>query len=149
MTLRDDLLPVVDSLRDLPNQFGLRRYTVTLRSRTWPGGAPGLGTPVSVDTVITPPPKVRSLSPKEIADSGGAYLDGDFMVEKITPSYVSPTTGGWSPAVLHQHPGSLAQDCLIVLMGDEGMVECEPVKFWWDRPFNYRVVVRAKRAAAG
>lgn len=148
-TLRDDLLPVFDDLRQLPDQFGLRRYSVVLRTRTWSGGEPGIGSPVDTDTTVTPPPRVRVMSPKEIAASGGTYQDGDFMIEKITPRYTSPTTGGWSPGLLHERPGASADDVVIVLTGDEGTIECTAVKFFFDRAFNYRIVARARRVVSG
>ena len=37
MSLRDDLIPVIDELRGLPNDFGLRRFSVVLRRRVWSG----------------------------------------------------------------------------------------------------------------
>jgi len=148
-TIRDGLLPVVDALRQLPSDFGIRRYSVTLRSRAWSGGSPGLGTATDTDTLISPAPRVRVLSPKEVASSGGTYQDGDFMIEKITPAYTSPTTGGWAPSVLQQVPGASADDVVIVMVGDEGTIECTAVKFFFDRPFNYRVVARARRVVSG
>lgn len=151
MSIRSDLLSVVDELRAIPSSsdFDLRRYRVVLRTRTWAGGKPGLGAITDADTEILPRPKVRPLTPKEVADSGGSYQDGDFMVEKITPRYTSPTTGGWTPAMIHQRPASAAQDTAVMLIGDEGTIECDSVKFFFERAFGYRMVVRARRVVSG
>lgn len=143
--IRDSLLPVVDALRQLPNSFGLRRYSVAIRSRTWSGNYPGELTPTDTDTVINPPPRVRNVSPEEVASSGGTYEAGDYMIEAITPSYTSltGTTGGYTPAQLRIRPGAGSNnDVAIILTGDEGSFECELVKANFDRPFRYWLVAR-------
>lgn len=98
-TLRDDLLGVVDELRDLPDEFGIRRFqAVTLRRRKWSGGSPGLGTATNVDLVLSPVPRVRILSTAEVLASEGSYEQGDYQVDKITPRYLDGTTyGGYYP----------------------------------------------------
>lgn len=149
MSLRDEILPDLDELRDLANEFGLRRYSLTLRTRTWSGGQPGMGTPTDTDVVVDPPPKVRLLTTKEIADSGGTYQKGDFKVEKMTPRYTSPTAGGFSPAMLQIAPGGSAQDVAWVLTGDEGAIECTAIEFHFDKAFNYWMVLRARRSVSG
>lgn len=148
-TLRDQLLPVVDQLRQLPNQFGLRRYAVTIRKRTWSGDAPGRGTSTDVDTVLTPVPRVRVITTQEVASSGGTFREGDFIISAITPRYTSPTTGGYSPAQLDLTLTALNQEATVILTGDEGTVECDVVEFWFHRAFTYEIVVRARRTAVG
>lgn len=145
-TLRDQLLPVVDQLRALPQQFGIRRYTVTLRTRTWSGDRAGRGTPTDADVVLSPVPRVRVVTTAEIAASGGTYREGDFRVSAITPNYAG---GGYSPTALQVRPTALNQDVTVLLTGDEGTVECNVVEFHFDRPFTYSMVVREKRTAAG
>jgi len=146
MSLRDDLLPVVNALRSLPNTFGLRRYTVAIRRRAWSGGKPGNGVATVTDLAINPPPKVRFVSTEEIASSGGTYREGDVMIDRITPRFVVPTTGGFSPVMLNIRPNSAAEDVAIVLNGDEGLLEAEVIKFNFTRAFNYWMVVRLVRA---
>jgi hypothetical protein len=148
VSIRSDLLSVVDDLRGIPSSsdFDLRRYRVVLRTRTWPGGQPGLGTPTDVDMEILPRPKVRPLSPQEIASSGGTFQQGDWMVDKITPDY---GTGGYTPGAIHIRPGANNQDVAVLLIGDEGTIECDAVKFWHDRAFTYRMVVRTNRTTSG
>lgn len=145
-TIRDKLLPTVDKLRQLPNRFGIRRYTVTIRRRTWSGGAPGRGVATDADTVLFPVPRVRVMSTDEIAASGGTYREGDFVINAITPSYGA---GGYTPAQLNLRPNGPAEDVTVILTGDEGTVECDVVQLWFHRAFNYHVVVRARRTAVG
>lgn len=141
-TLRDGLLPALDALRGIPNALGLRRYTVTLRARTWSGAYPGEGTVTDTDVVINPPPRVRVLSSREVANSGGTYREGDFMITAITPRYTAPTTGGSTPAMLNITPNTIPQDVAIIMAGDEGTLECQAVKFLFDRAFRYSIVAR-------
>lgn len=92
-TLRDDLLPTADSLRSLFGQFGVARYTATIRRRTWSGSAPGAGTASVADTPIVTassnPPLVTFVTAREIASSGGTYREGDFRIGEITPAFVA------------------------------------------------------------
>lgn len=145
-TLRDDLLPVVDELRQLPNQFGIRRYTVKVRTRTWSGANAGEGSPVDVDVTVNPVPRVRLMSTSEIASSGGTYREGDFMVTSMTPAY---TGGGYAPSALNLRPTAQNIEVTIILTGDEGPIECQPVEFHFDRPFTYWMVLRESRTAVG
>jgi len=142
-TLRDGLLPAIDSLRGIPNTLGFRRYTVTLRSRTWGGAYPGeLGT-TNTDVDINPPPRVRVVTTQEVASSGGTYRLGDFRIDAITPRYTTPTTGGFTPAQLNIRPGTIPQDVAIILTGDEAApIECEAVEFRFDRAFRYTIIAR-------
>jgi hypothetical protein len=95
VTLIDDLIPVVDETRELIADLGLRRYSVALRLRTWDGGALGRGTATDVDTDVEPTPRVRPPSPHRIATSGGAVLDGDRVVDRISATYdEDDLTGG-------------------------------------------------------
>jgi hypothetical protein len=148
-TLRDQLLPVVDLVRKLPAQFGLRRYTVTLRTRTWSGSYSGEGTPTDVDVLLTPTPRVEVLSTKDVASSGGTYREGDFRVTAITPRYTAPTTGGYTPAQLNLRPTAQNKDVSVILTGDEGTIECMVIEFRFVRPLRYTLIVREKRTAVG
>ncbi len=145
-TLRDGLLPVIDSLRALPSVFGLRRYTVTLRSRAWSGGAIGRGTATNTDTVLTPAPRVRAVTAMEVAQSAGTWREGDLRLDKITPQYTTPTTGGYTPMQLAlRPPANGATDVCVILVGDEGPVEAQIVERRFDRAFGYSLIVRISR----
>ena len=99
MTIRADLIPVVDDARSLVADLGLRRYTVAVRTRVWSGDKIGSGTATDTDLTIEPPPKVERLPVRLIANSGGIYEEGDLLVSKISASYeeadlVAAPTGG-------------------------------------------------------
>lgn len=150
MTLRDDLLPVVDDLRELPDEFGLRRYSVKIRRRAWSGIKPGQGTPTDVDVEIQPRPKVREVTTQEIADSGGTWRQGDFKVDKVTPHYVDGlVTGGYTPSQLNIRPSGINQDVCFILTGDEGPFECQLIEIHFERSFTYWMVVRRTITSRG
>lgn len=96
-SLGTDLLDVLDDIRGIPGELGLRPYKVTVIVRTWTGTRPGVDASTSTDTpaVITVDigqqhPKVRQLTDRDVIASGGQYTDRDFRIGPITP----PTTGG-------------------------------------------------------
>ena len=106
MTTRDEVLPDLDEARAIIAGEGLRRYSVTIRVRTWSAGRIGGGTATNADLVLSPAPRVRVLSSREIAASGGTYEEGDYRIDKITPAYSAPTTGGYTPAKLKPIPAT-------------------------------------------
>ena len=158
MSLRDNLLVVADSLRALPNTFGLRRYSVTLRRRVWSGATKQQGTPVDQDIVLSPPPKVRDMfsgsngggwmQQEYILQHGHVITDRYFMITKITPAYVdqnSGRTGGYTPAQIRMEPppDSANIECLVILLGDDGVRrECAQLSLDLDRAFGYGMMVK-------
>lgn len=145
MSLRDELLPVVDELRGLPGEFGFRRFTVTIRRRTWSGGQPGSGTATNTDLVIAPAPRVRQIGAKEVASSGGTFETGDYRCTKITPAFTGPPAGGHTPAQLHPQDLTAAQDLVVVLVADDGTKLCTIVAAHFDEALGYELVVRPRR----
>jgi hypothetical protein len=81
MTLRDDVLPLVNMGRQIVDDLGLRTTTVALRTRTWSSGVVGRGTTTDVDVEITPRPKVERRG------------DLDLLVGPITPAF---SLGGYT-----------------------------------------------------
>jgi len=94
MTLRDDLIPVVDETRQLIDDLGLRLYTVKTRRRTWDGGAPGAGSSSDVDVTLDPRPKVKEPSPRMVAAAPGTYETGDRVVHRISADYTKAQLDG-------------------------------------------------------
>lgn len=157
MSIRDDLLPVVDQLRALPGTFGLRRYAVTIRRRIWSGTYPGDGTPTDQDIVITPTPRVRNsfssatLSPQAlqyILANGNVIDDRYYKIDRITPAYIDAsnnnTPGGYSPQQLRTvvSPDIKNVEEIVVLVGDDGYKrDCVQVTFEQDRSFGYTMLV--------
>lgn len=141
MTVRDNVLVPLDAARGVIAGLGLRRYAVTVRTRTWSGGAPGAGTATNADRVLSPTPRVRAVSPREVAASGGTFEAGDYRIDKITPAYAG---GGYTPSQLVPVPAG-DQDVVVVLAGDDGTKVCTIVAASHDRAFGYALVVRPRR----
>lgn len=95
MTLRDDVIPVVDDARQLIDDLGLRLDTVQTRRRSWSGGQPGSGTATNTDVAITPKPRVKDVPERWIHNAPGRYERGDKMVTRISATYTrAQLTGG-------------------------------------------------------
>lgn len=86
-TVVDDNLPTLNDGRQLLVDFGLRKYRVFVRVRTWSGGEVRLGTYEDIDAEIVPRPKV-------VEKMAGAEL----VVNGITPDFV---VGGYTLADLN------------------------------------------------
>jgi hypothetical protein len=131
-TLREDLVPVVDEMRTLVGDLGLRRFTVVTRKRTWSGSEVGRGTVTDVDTTLAPIPRVRPPSPHLIATSGGKVEEGDRIVDRISATYSEDALTG----------GSLtnSQDVLWLIDGDAYHLVGKPEK----QTFGWRVQLRRR-----
>jgi hypothetical protein len=84
-TVRDRVLPAVNTARSIIEQLGFRQYQLAIIQRAWSGGRAGVGNPVDARLLITPAPKTRIVSLQEVAASAGTLQEGDFRLEKITP----------------------------------------------------------------
>lgn len=95
-TLREDLIPVVDSIRrEIVDQAaGLRLEAVVVRRRTWSGGQPGLGTATDEDVVLDPVPKVRPPEPRLRSREPGKFEDGDLVVDKVSLTHTRDVLDG-------------------------------------------------------
>lgn len=103
-TLRDALLPIVDTIRGIPVIFGLRPHITLVLIRTWSGERPGIGT--FIDTTVGLKVsgglgfvKVRNVQQHEVIASGGLYTDQDLIVGPITPPYQGSATDNDSIAL--------------------------------------------------
>ena len=94
MSFRTDMEAIADAGRGIADDLGLRLHTVVVRTRTWLGGEVGRGTPKDVDLTLSPPPKVRSPTPREMAGSPGVYQEGDRIVDKISATYTMAQLDG-------------------------------------------------------
>jgi hypothetical protein len=117
--LRQHLNRVAERIRALPVRLGERPTTVTIEVREWSGRRVGDGSLMSTtSTVITPAPKVREVSLREIAGSGGRYEAGDVRVGPITPAYdTGVATGGYTSAQLAPLMTRNALEVVYVLAG--------------------------------
>lgn len=132
MTLRDDLIPVIDDARQLIDDFGLRRFTVVVRKRTWSGGQLGLGTATNVDLTLSPKPKVGDVPENLAFGEPGKYETGDRLVRKISASYTRAQLDG----------GTLAAGEELVWMLDD--IEYSLVEVAEHRNFEWRALVRRR-----
>jgi hypothetical protein len=156
MSFRDDLLPAVDEIRGIPDELGIRLYTVALRTSTWTGDTTGIplgrGIRTDVDTPITlangRPPKVRRVSYRDTVASGGKYQEGDFRIGPFTPPHLY---GGVSFAQMAPTGTSGQTSYYFVLSGPDlpssGLL-CEPVQEEADRAFSRYLVVRPSGSSA-
>lgn len=134
MTLRDDLIPVLDDVRALVDDLGLRQFTVQTRHRSWSGGELGRGTATDTDTEITPPPKVKLPGPRHQFAEPGVYEAGDLLLSKISATYdEDDLTGGLFSGGL-----SSTEEFFWLVNGDTYRVVRKPEQ----RNFEWRVHLR-------
>lgn len=99
MTFRERMNALADRVRRTPERLDERPTTVTIRTVTYAGGRRGADGPSTAsDLVLSPSPRVRWVSGREIAASAGRYFVGDVKVGPITPAY--PGGGGYTEAQL-------------------------------------------------
>lgn len=146
MSIRSSALKLAGKLRGLPSSPGVDIYTtsVTIRTRTNSGGRVGAeGVKTDSDLVITPRPKVREVSQREIAGSGGRYVAGDVKVGPITPAH---SGGGYTEAQLAPTAGTNGVQVIYVLAGGVAG-EYLRVDLQTDRALSYFLVLRRKRSS--
>jgi hypothetical protein len=111
MSLRTRMLPVFERLRAKtgPAGFDIRPTSLAIITRRWTSGTVGVApddpsAPAYTDSRLELPAvyKVRQLTTREVASSGGRYEAGEVKVGPITPAYVTAdgTPGGVSESEL-------------------------------------------------
>ena len=89
MTLRDQLLPLINGVRAIPGQLGIRQYSVSILVTSWSGANTGRGTSIDELFPVTEangqPPKVRQLNTEELALGG--LGKGSLRIGPITPGF--------------------------------------------------------------
>jgi hypothetical protein len=121
------MLPVFDRLRAKtgPSGFDIRPTSLTIVTRAWTSGTVGVepddpkATPY-VDTRLELPTvyKVRQVTTREIASSGGRYETGSVRVGPITPAYVNADGSQGGVSELQLKPlGDEGTEILYVLSG--------------------------------
>lgn len=131
--LRDQFVPLVGTMRGLIDAFGVRRFKVYVRSRTWFNGtAPpwaqasrGVGYPVDTETLLAPTPKVRIIQMRTgftqdfVATSAGQAREGDLLIEKITPD-PNAAGGGVKPYQLMPTAAGTSMETHVVIEARAG-----------------------------
>jgi hypothetical protein len=127
--LRDALLPVVDTLRGIPAQLGLRQYFVEIVRREWTGSRVGLGYIQDTATSILVDlgryqPKVVCVNSRDIIASGGLYAEEDLKVGPITPPFPGSTANGSSITIFDPPTSEYPTEIFFKVIGpgfpDEG-----------------------------
>lgn len=112
MSLRDDLLPLVDEIRAIPGDLGLRRFTVTRVTRTYTSGTVGRKPYTDVELALDNGGqniKATLASEKQIQQilgSGHVMKPGTWLIGPITPDF---SGGGTSPDGFDVATGTAAQ----------------------------------------
>lgn len=111
-TLVEQLGPLVDELRQLNTDFGLRPYRVFSVVVRWSGGAVGKGNPtVITDKELLPTPNVPGLHTLEDRmTEGGRSERGSILMTEVSPRYTEDEVR----SLFHVHP---------LLSGDDGFLE--------------------------
>lgn len=131
MTLRDDLVPVVDQARAILEGLGLRVHPVVVRRRTWSGGAPGRGTVTDAELTLEPRPRVSTALPRWASRPAGWTEDHDLVVDRLSLTYTR--------AQLEEaEPG----EELRWLVGEEEYVLAGPIQ---ERLLSWEVALRRVR----
>lgn len=152
-TLRDQLLPLVNTLRGLPVTFGIRRFAVTVRRRSWSGAQQGEGTATDFNIPLIPAPKVVDITSRDMtmteaeirAANSNAVVGNLYRIEKITPRFTTPTVGGYLAEQMRLWPSkdTGAVENLVALVGDDGLLrECVQISFEQNRAFGYSMTVK-------
>ncbi len=142
------MLPVFDRLRGLtgPSRFDIRPTSLSVVTRRWASGAIGVEpddgatVPFSDDRLdLAAVYKVRQVTTREIASSGGRYETGDVKVGPITPAYTNAdgSTGGVTEAQLKPVVADGATEILYELRGAHageyallGLMTTSPFGWW-------------------
>jgi hypothetical protein len=88
-TLVGELMPVVDEIRELASEFGIRPYRCSLVHVRWTGGERGAGDPVELSRVeVLPVPRLRDMdATTEILGATGLSEAGGVVVDRISARY--------------------------------------------------------------
>lgn len=134
MSLRTDLIPIVDDLRRevVDVTAGLRLDDVFVRTRSWSSGQVGRGTYTDATFTLDPRPAVREPEPRRDGAEPGKFEAGDRVVERISLQHTRTQLGD----------GVVSAGCEVEwLIGTEAY---ELVSL--DEQFlQYKAVVRRKR----
>lgn len=141
MSFRTSILAAVEAARSIsgPSGLDIRTHQLTIRKRTWSGGAIDVGTPTDEDLVLPPHYPVRLVKASEVNSAAGNYEVGDVIVRHITPSDGAGT--GYTPLQLKPRITAHGQEVIYVLTGPHGG-EYGLVEIRTHRPFSYDLVLR-------
>lgn len=142
MSLRADIIPLIDEVLEItgPDELDIRPSRLTIRTRTWSGGRVGDGTTEDSDLELPQKYRIREVTSREIATSGGRFEVGDVRV-KVTPSDgagTGYTTEQLAPTV------EKGTEVIYILTGQLNG-EYTRVELTSDRAFRRELVLRRTR----
>ena len=146
MSLKDDLLPLIDTLRAVPGELGFRPYQVFVRKTTYAGPRVGIGAVLSVTEtqllVGGQNPKVREIKGKDVVAGTSELISGVYEIGPLTPEF---SGGGVAQSVVNPEKTSTPTTVLYVLKGPgmptDGLL-CQRMSDDVDRPL--RTVIRVQ-----
>jgi len=158
MGIRDDLLFAVDTCRSIlgPPIMDLRPTSIQIITRRWVTGVRGDPYPPT-DAILALPnyTKVRHVTQREIASSGGLFEEGDIVLGRITPQYTSPVDGtihGFTEAQLAP-PVTAGQEVIYRLALQSGASgihgDYSRIQLRRDRTLHFEIVVGRQRTTPG
>ena len=96
-SLAVSLGPVVDQIRQIASDLGVRTHRVWLTHIEWPGSRRGVGEPRTISRVeLLPPPRVR-VSTSFILRAIGNTEDGTIFIDRISAKYSESDLTGKTP----------------------------------------------------
>jgi len=145
MSLKDDLLPVIDPLRAIAGELGFRPYSVWVRVVQSAGTRPGIGTKALSETRLLvggQNPRVREVKRKDIVSGANHLLNAEYDIGPLTPEFGG---GGVSHNTINPQRSSTPTEVLFLLKGpglpSTGLL-CQRIGDHVDRPL--RIVIRVK-----
>lgn len=146
MSFYDEMRAIADELRNIasPSELDQIRHQVTIRTRTWSGGARGLGTSSDSDFALPQKFRVDLMKVAEISTSGGLYEVGDVVVRHITPN-VGTDSIGFTKAQLKPSVTSNAVELIYVISGPHaGTYRLVELRTW--KNYSWELVLRRDTA---
>lgn len=143
MTVKTSVLTPINNARAIIAQLGFRPFALTIITRVWTGIRIGQGATVDTRLEITPAPRVRVVSLREVASNVGTLREGDWRVDKITP--FDGVSVGWTEAQLRPKATDNKTEILYELAGPEGALLHTLVRADFDRNLGYALYLRRTR----
>jgi len=145
MSLKDDLLPLVDNLRSIAGELGFRDYEVYVRTVTYAGPRMGPGAQSVSETRLLvggQNPRVKEVHRNALAAGASEFVDAEYDIGPLTPEFAS---GGISNSLINpeRSPSTVVS---FVLKGPglpaDGLL-CQRVADHLDRPLRIMIRVRS------
>lgn len=154
MSLRTDLLPVVDAARAITGaaQLDQRTSQLTIRTRTWSEGKINRGTKSDSDLVLPQQYKITQATAGQVErllGSGGSYQPGQHVLVVVTPAWYADDgvtqLGGYTDAQL-KPSGSPGVEVLYLITGALSG-EFTLVGFYVTRPYRRELLLQRRNAS--